>query len=456
MAPTSGSGSVTFDGLASGIKTNEIVDAMVEASKASMRQLDRNEEKAAAHKKAYESLTAHVTDLNETARSMGSAMSFISQQAKSSDESILRVTAGQGAVPGVYTIEVKNLATGQRSFSAPQATADKPALLLPGRVSWTAGEQKHAIDVPALASLQDVADAINDQGGGLSASILNDGRQYRLQLTGTGVGEKNAIKFHPNLTGLQLDDPKNVVQPAQDATFVLDGMTTIRRGDNTINDVLAGLTFVLEDTGPPVRVRVTQDEGAMAEQVHKFVQAYNVVNEAMVRYTRFEGKHDPMKLAGDSTLNALMQSLHQAVSRPVAGATGKITAMSHIGISSARDGGLEIDETRLQASIANDSRSVAKLFGRDVTRNTPGIAQRIDNVAQKYTPAAGGQLRDRVKRLDEQSESNAKRRVQLELQAERYEASLRKQFADLEKNMSKLKGQNSFLEAQANNRNNKN
>jgi flagellar hook-associated protein 2 len=456
MVATNASGSISFDGLATGLKTNEIVDAMVEAHKAPMRQLDKREEVLKAHKAAYEQVAKLATALDETANSMALASTFVTHEARSSNEAVLRVSAGQGARPGLYTLEVKALATGQRSFSAPQATDTGPSTLSAGTIGWSVNGQRFALDIEAEESLSHIADRINELAGHVSVSKLYDGEAYRLQLTATEVGTQNAVVFEQDDTGLKLSDPRLLVQPAQDATFVLDGVTTIKRSDNVINDVLEGLTFVLEEEGGPVRVKVTQNLDAMGEQIKSFVKAYNEIITTVSGHTRYEGKQDSKKIVGDSTLSNFMRSLQQAVSRPVGGTNDAINALSAIGITTGRDGQLTIDEAKMAAVITNNSAQVTKVFGRDFSRNTPGVCSRVHEVVRSFAGQGTGQLHGKNKSIESQTQAIVRRRAQLQIQADKYEEGLRKQFSDLEKNMSILKSQNSFLEAQANNGNRKN
>src|SRR4051812_37711106 len=184
MVATNASGSISFDGLASGLKTNEIIDAMVEAHKTPMRQLDKREEVLQAHKAAYTQVATLTTALDDAAKSMGMASTFITQEARSSNEEVLRVTAGQGARPGLYTIDVKSLATGQRSFSAPQQSDTGPSTLTAGTIAWSVNGERFSLDISEHESLSHIADRINEMPGHISVSKLFDGETYRLQLNG--------------------------------------------------------------------------------------------------------------------------------------------------------------------------------------------------------------------------------------------------------------------------------
>lgn len=452
MVATNASGSISFDGLASGLKTNEIIDAMVEAQKAPLRQLDKREDVLKAHKAAYAEVAKLSGALDEAAKKMAVASSLVTYAARSSNEDVLKVEAGSGARPGLYTIDVKQLATGQRSFSATQASDTEPSELKAGTLRWTVDKEAFEVEVAEHDSLTTIADRINDLAGKVSATLLFDGDAYRLQLTGTQVGRKNAVVFDEDTTGLHLDDPALLVQPAQDATLLLDGVTTIRRSDNVINDVLKGLTFSLEEEGDKVRVKVTQDLDAMAEQITEFTERYNEVVRAVGGYLRYEGKHDPKKMSGDTMFSNLLRGLQQAVTRPIPGSARKLNAMSMIGIVSIKDGTLSVDHARLKEVITSNPQAVEKLVGQDRQAGTTGVGQRISDEVKKFMGTGVGQVHGKNKSIETQMESIAKRKQQMEVHTERYEESLRKQFADLEKNMSKLKSQNSFLESQANNR----
>lgn len=453
MVATSASGSISFDGLASGLKTNEIVDAMVEAQKSPVRQLDRREDVLKAHKAAYAEVSSLAGTLDEAAKSMAVASSFITFAARSSNEDVLKVSAGAGARPGLYTIDVKQLATGQRSFSAAQKSDTEPSDLNAGVLRWSVNGESFAVEVAEHDSLSAIADRINDTTGRLSASMLFDGDAYRLQLTGTQVGRKNAVVFEEDLTGLRLHDPDLLVQPAQDATLVLDGVTTIRRSENVINDVLNGLTFSLEDEGDRVRVKVTQDLDAMAEQIEKFTERYNEVVRAITGHLRYEGKPDPKKMSGDTVLSNLVRGLQQAVTRPIPGNGRALSSFSMMGITTTKEGTLTVDHARLKDVITSSPQGVEKLVGHDRQNGTTGVGQRVSDEIKKFMGTGVGQVHGKNKSIETQIEAIGRRKQQMEVHSERYEASLRKQFADLEKNMSKLKSQNSFLESQANNRN---
>jgi flagellar hook-associated protein 2 len=450
MVATNGSGSITFDGLASGLKTNEIIDAMVEAQKAPLRQLDRREEVLEAHRAAYEEIASLIGVIDEKAGAMSASTAFIAYTARSSDEDVLRVTAGQGARSGIYAIDVEQLASSQRTLSSPQSSDVGPSSLKAGSLGWRVGESHYTVEVKDGQSLESVANAINEAGGQMFATLLFDGEAHRIQLTGAYVGEINAMMFDEDLCGLDFHDPKNLVQPAQDAVLVLDGVTRVRRSENVINDILTGLTFSLEDPGH-VRVRVTEDAAAMVEQIEAFAEAYNAAVTAISGHTRFEGKHDPKKLSGDSTLSTLTRSLQTAVSRPISNCPGPINALSAIGLSTARDGTLDVDKSKLMKVVTQQAAVVAKVFGRDYSRNTPGIAQRVHDVVRQYATAGSGQLHTKSKTIENQNEAVVRRRAQMQVHADKYEEGLRKKFTDLERNMAKLKSQNSFLQAQSNN-----
>jgi flagellar hook-associated protein 2 len=145
------------------------------------------------------------------------------------------------------------------------------------------------VDVETTDSLEDIAQAINeaaqewagdnDSGVPLSAKILDN----TLVLTSGTTGTAAAMTFSDDdgvLESLGVvetvegsKDFADELQSATDAQIKLDGLT-VTRPDNTIDDVLDGVTIELNGIGA-AKVDVTLDAETAVNSISSMVDAYN-------------------------------------------------------------------------------------------------------------------------------------------------------------------------------------
>src|SRR5690606_37346766 len=124
-------------------------------------------------------------------------------------------------------------------------------------------------------SLAGVRDAINKANMGVTASIVNDGTGYRLQLVSTETGEENAMRIQVRDQDGNMDisdsglgalafneNHANMQQTSkgQDAQLLVNGLS-IKRASNTIDEVVRGVTLNLKsaDVGKNISISVEPD-----------------------------------------------------------------------------------------------------------------------------------------------------------------------------------------------------
>jgi flagellar hook-associated protein 2 len=153
------------------------------------------------------------------------------------------------------------------------------------QVAYTA--QGARIAVAAGDSLNTLAQAINQaayaEGQGVVATVVD--RQLVLTAKATGLGSAISVS---NYAGTVLNSLgvltaggaiKNVMQTAQDAEFVVNGLT-VHRGRNTgLSDVISGVTLNLagDAEGRSATLRVSTDTGPARAALDAFVSKFNAV-----------------------------------------------------------------------------------------------------------------------------------------------------------------------------------
>jgi flagellar hook-associated protein 2 len=216
--------------------------------------------------------------------------------------------------------------------------------------------------------------------------------------------------------------PANPIDQAGDAEIRIDGIT-VKRSENTIDDLIPGVTLNLHGTGSePAEITVEPDRESIKNGIIKFVGYYNQlltdihvltredpsIIENLEYLTEEEAEAYEEKLGlfqGDITLNQLRSRLQRIMMDPYPGEkSGDVVLLHQIGIStnaSGTGGGvdagrlrgyLEIDESALDQSIETRPEEIRNLFGRDTDGDLSadaGVAVATDNYVRSYTQSGG-------------------------------------------------------------------
>ena len=392
------SGTITSTGLGSGLDVNGLVNKLMAAESQPLKQLNAKEATYQAKLTAYGTVKSALSSFQSAVSSLESANTFQTVAATSGDSSVYSATAGAGAVPGSYSIEVTNIAKSQKlassAFASVNDVVGTGTLTFQfgtdnGAGVFTGNSDKTAKDVTidsSHSSLSGVRDAINAADIGVTATILNDGTGYRLALTSKDTGEANSLKItigndgdgdsldNAGLSQLAYDpagslgNGKNMTQTvaAQDATLNVDGINDIKKSNNTITDLIEGVTlnlFQQSASGVPAILSVANDPASVQAEVQKFVNAYNDLKNTLGDVTSYDPKTQKGGiLLGDSTILALQRQLRSLLTSNIPGLTGSDRLLSNIGIGFQKDGTLSLDSSKLKDALNTSAKDVASLF----------------------------------------------------------------------------------------------
>lgn len=306
-----------------------------------------------------------IGNLESAAQRLTQPGALAARSATSSAPGVVQASASEQTATGTYTVRVDQLAQGQVSTSAAQATPYS-AIGSGGQTTlsfqFADGRQASLTLDGSDNTLKGLAAAVNRADLGISASVVSSSTGYQLRLEGQS-GAKNAFTTSASgdtaLAGF-FGSGQALTRQAQDAKGTVDGVA-FSAADNRQAAAAAGLTLDLRETGT-ARLAVA-DNKRQTQAIDDFVKAYNAVQSGLDRLGREYGGF---------ALNAPF--LRNNLTRALDGEDGNSTRLAEIGITRSANGSLAVDDRKLQAALEDDSARVSTLFSNDTNQ---GVAGRI-------------------------------------------------------------------------------
>lgn len=201
------SSTVSIPGLVSGIDYNSIINALVQAQQQPITNMQTRQQNDQGMISELQSFNLALSSLQNAAKTLGTLSEMQARSASVSDTTALTATAGSNAASGSYTLNLLQTAKGERIISEGFADTGTTAVAsVAGSFKFQVGSSAAVtVGVTAGMTLQGLADAINASGGGVQASIINDGslvNPYRLILQSQTTGSANTLQVLQNDTSL--------------------------------------------------------------------------------------------------------------------------------------------------------------------------------------------------------------------------------------------------------------
>ena len=172
-------------------------------------------------------------------------------------------------------------------------------------------------------------------------------------------------------------------QTAVDAEFRVDGYPAgdwITSNSNTIGDVVPNATVSLRDTGTAT-LTLSRNYDPLKTDLTNLVAIYNGIVDTLHAYTGYNEEAGTSGLMqGDSTLNLLLSSVRSTMMGPVSGFSSEdsFTMAAEIGMEIDKDGHLALDDSVLDAALAQDYLGVLRLIGASGTGGTDNAGLQYD------------------------------------------------------------------------------
>lgn len=388
--------SIQSPGIGSGLDINSIVKQLVEAEQTPVKKrLDNEETLAQARLSSLGVVKSSVSDFQTSVSALTSLSAFQSKSATVANSSLMTASVSSAAKTGQYSVEVNQLAQAQKlvskSFTNSTDSVGTGTLHFKfgsydsGTNIFTENTAKPAQNITISASnnsLKGIRDAINGAKIGVTASILNDGTGDRLvvssesgaaqslQLTATdddGNPTNNAglsqLAYDPTAA---VGSGKNMEQTLQgkDALLKVDGIS-ITRPTNSVTGVLPGVTLDLLSSVPnvPTTLTVAASTTNISEAVGKFVKSYNSLKGVLNQATAYNATTKKASLlTGDSAIRNMNSQIQRVMGDMVTGLSSNLKSLADIGITTARDGTLNLDNAKLNAALSQNIDEFSGLF----------------------------------------------------------------------------------------------
>lgn len=462
-------------GVGSGLDLAGILKGLMQVEQQPLINLQRKEISYQARISALGSLKGALSALQTSASNLlpatgkTAAEKFTTFSASVASTDVASASASTGAAPGVYSLEVSQLAQSQRLVSAtpgvppasPYANADSSIAAgtltidfgkLDGGVYTAEASRKLEVVIDGSNNtLGGLRDAINAANGGVTATIITGTAGAQLVLTAKNSGSENVMRLS-GLSGFDFDpetgstsmseDSTMGGRAAQNATFTINGIAA-SSSTNTVTGVLEGVTLTLKKTniGEPTDITVRKDTtNSLTASINDFVKSFNEANTTIRNLGAYNAEtKEAGALQGQAVIRTSQAQLRSLVFNASSSGNPAYQRLSDLGVSFNKDGVLEVDSSKLSKAIEADYDSVLNL----VTNVGESFKNALDTVVGTSGTIVGltDSLNRMIKDLGSQQTALNERLTNIE---ERY----RKQFTALDTMIAGMKETSTYLAQQ--------
>jgi flagellar hook-associated protein 2 len=244
-------------------------------------------------------------------------------------------------------------------------------------------------DANKNTTLSGLRDYINQGDYGFSATIVNDGNGYRLTLTSKDTGAANSMEVtvvdddatstdNSGLSQLAFNEnaQASMIQTvqSQDATLSINGLE-ITRDSNTVTGAIDGLTLNLSqaDPGNPVTVTVGAGTEDIKSAIVEFVDGFNGLLSNINSLTAYNADSAAGVLIGDYTVRNITTQIRNVLSTTVSQVSSSFQSLAELGITSDKQGLLEVDNRVLDEALSGNADDVASIFTEQGRASDSGI-----------------------------------------------------------------------------------
>ncbi|GAA4662931.1 flagellar filament capping protein FliD [Arthrobacter cryoconiti] len=456
---------IGIDGLTSGLKSTDIINALMGAEAIPQTQLKSKVAKDSYLLTALQALNSKFANLQTQASGLAKPDGLAKYQVASSSPAIT-ATLATGAKPITMDLAVTALAQAHSVVTAPlQAWPTSPAVL-----TFVKADGSKTEISAATGSLDDVAYAINKSNAGISAVKVASGTapdgsmQYRLQLTATDTGAANAFNVYDGsaaevtagtATSLTAAPGAAVLRTGKDAAVTLWAGTpaelSISSASNTFAGIAPGLDITVHQlSATAVSVDVTRDGGMVTDAAKELMSNVNIILGSIFTQSAVSGSTGAGGsgvtsglFTSNSTTSAAKDKLFNAVAAPING-----FSPATIGINTTKNGDFVFDADVFAAAYAKDPAAVEGTLAT--------ISQRVADAAKAVADPREGTLSQTVKGKQTVIDDLNDQILKWDDRLTQRRGALVTTYANLEVQLGRMKSQQDWLSSQISSMSNSN
>ncbi|MDV7103228.1 flagellar filament capping protein FliD [Vibrio sp. TH_r3] len=229
-------------------------------------------------------------------------------------------------------------------------------------------------------------------------------------------------------------------QAAQDSIVMLDGIAQLSSENNVIENAIDGIDITVKGVTDPTEqkteIGVEYDRQSVRDDILQFVSAYNQFHQVSSELSAVDpqtGASGP--LAGDSVVRTAQARLKTAFSTAIEQAPEDLKTLTEFGITSTRQGTLEVNDKMLDRQLNNNFTRLEEFFG-----GNKGFAKKVEDAIQSMTGVTGT-LRTRENSLREQNYRLDDQQASLDRRMESLQERTKSKFMAMQDATAKMQGQ---------------
>lgn len=435
-------GTISLNGLVSGLDTQSIIDAYVSVASANLKVMQQHQSDISAKKSLWQTFNGYLKDLKSQIADIDTASEFKKMSVSSADTSSVEAAVTGTALAGTYSVTISSIASNQTSVSN-QTWSDTDTFTSSSTLTLTVGVSDPVTTTITLDTntLDGVISAINDADAGVYAYKVQDATtgDYKLVLSGTNTGADNAFSF----SGDGGDFSFNTATPAADTEGTVSGID-VSSSTKDIVDAIPGVTITANAITTGTDVTVSPDLDATKSAINDFVSKYNTVMGFINnQFSYSDTTKSAGKLSGDPTLRGIENTLQSLIRSDYGSNT--IDSLSKIGISTNSDGSLSVDDTALTDALNSNLSQVVSFF-----TGSSGLLQAFSNSSSTgqldyILDSSSGTVTNKLDSLDSQIDDLSDRIDAEQSRLDKVTENLKNKFAALEVALSTLKATQAYV-----------
>ncbi len=235
-------------------------------------------------------------------------------------------------------------------------------------------------------------------------------------------------------------DGMTEVQEGQDSIVVLDGVAQLSSDNNVIENAIDGIDLTVKGVTPedsaPAEIGVEYDRRSVRDDIEAFVSAYNQfyqTSKALSGVDPSTGQKGP--LSGDSTVRNADARLKSLFSSQIEKAPEDLKSLTEFGITTTRQGTLEINYNMLDRQLNNNFDKLGEFFG-----GNRGFARSVEEAVNGIT-GIGGSIRTREQSLTESNYRLQDDQAALDRRMDSLQQRTQAKFSAMQDATGKMQGQ---------------
>jgi flagellar hook-associated protein 2 len=378
-------GNVLLPAGSSTIDVQSLLNSALAAAQAPLQLLQQQQTNVQTQSAALQSIAGDINTLATAVQSLTDSNGGIHAfTATSSDSSLLTGSADSTAQGGTHSVVITALATTASYYTNAVASGTTP--ISTGSFQITVGTNSPVtVTVDSTDNtLNGLADAINTQNLGVTASVINDASGSRLALVSNTPGAPGTVTIANNTTGLTFTQAAS----GSNASLTVDGVP-IDSTSNTVSGVIPGVTLNLTgaSAGESVSLTISPDASQATTTINQFVSAWNkVIQDINTQFSVSSDGTGGGPLESDNTLRNIQNQLLGAVTYSISG-NGGLVNLSSIGVNMNTDGTLSVDSGTLSNVISNNFSNVQSLL-----QGTSSVGTFLANALTQITDPTTGSV----------------------------------------------------------------